>query len=492
MSLEQLKKRPSAPRTPPIEELENDDQIITQRNHPVSKFNSYVKFNPSFIGKTWGEMKKREANRETSFFASQDLDENLKILYKSLERPYTHSHRCYDSCLSTWRSTPNLTLDLSKVENDLTETTRLPSDARSVILNNFISQSTLVQNNTLLAMKIESKHLPVMPHIQVLEWVPSHDYDSICDFSGWSSLRILVIRLFRRDFSKIKLPAGLISFSYINYFNMRNETFENIFENDKHNSNIFQELKHLNLKGVRWPTLPILSNCISLDIQKCNNLKIIEAPKCQVLSVERCSEFIGFGPITMKNNHHLEKVILSNYYSHESQTKNIFHFPPGSPSGYKNIDICRYPVFSLPTHFDPFAYISIFDSGKHLFINNKQTLYNLEFYFNHFVMFLTDKDKLKKHLPKPNESLKDMIERMYGFNWPKFITKVQRQYRFKKFIKHEHKELISILPESISKYDIGKLLGATQTFKTFNKTLLDKKEQIPSFISHIFKRMRTC
>ena len=468
MSIQQLGERPSAPFSPPDEKLENDDQIITLQNHPVSKFNSHVAFNPSFIGKTWGEMKEREENRETSFFKSQDLDKNLKTLYNSLIQPYSGYYECYDSCLLAWRSTPNLTLNLTSV-SDLTETTRLPSDVRSVILNNYIHQATLAQNNTLLAIKIQSNILPVMPHVQVLDWIPQKD--CIYDFSGWTSLRILVIRLFsERDCPKIKLPVGLISFSYLKYYRTpHKETFTDVFENIDHNTTVFQSLKHLNLKGTTWPSLPILSNCISLHLEQCGYLKIVEAPKCQVLSVDSCSEsFEGFGSTS---NYHLNKVVLFQEYNCDSTTrsKNVFRFPPGSPFGYKHIYLFRYPVSSLPNNFDPLAYISVFNSDDYLFIKSKQARDNLEFYFDHYAILYMSSEESKKYICKPNESLHDMIERMYGFNWPKFITKVQRQYRFNKFMKHEHKELISILPESISKYDIGKLLGATQTFKSFIK-----------------------
>jgi len=489
----QLDERPSAPITPPSEELRHDGEIITHQNHPLSSFHSqsFSSFNPSFVGKTWGEMKQRESNRSTNFFVSDNLSENLKTLYASLNKPIGLGSRYYEACVANWRMTPSTTLNLSAV-NFFSDSISLPSSVPSVIINKSVIPPSFAESKTLVTMKVQSKSLPVMPHIQILEWTPEDN--CICDFSGWTSLRILTICLFYcKGCTRIKLPTGLISFSFISYRNFidyenENETFEDVFKDTDHNTTAFQSLKHLYIKGVQWSALPMLSNCISLDITHCNKLKTVEAPKCQVLSVDSCPQFLGFGPTTMASNYHLDKVVLFNNYNNHFQTKIPFHFPPGSPSGYKLVDLFRYPVSSLPCRFDPFAYISIFNSGSYLYIKNAQARENLAFYFNR-VRISHDaqedyNDIIKNHFPKNGESLMSMADRVYGFNWPKFITKIQRQHRFNKFIKQEQKELVAFLPEVICKYNISKLLGATQTFKPFNKPKEEQK-QVTYLVSYI-------
>jgi len=497
----QLDQRPQAPETVINETIQSDEQIITFENHPRSNINVYYKFNPSYVGKTYQEMKQRENNRNINFFKSNELDTNLKMLYgdmMDLSVSESYHCKCNNKCCIVNQKANSLSI-IIYVEN-FTDA-HLPPDVQSLITGESIADRRVIT-------RISSYSLPVIPHIQVFQWNPQKH--CICDFSGWTTLRVLRIEATNGlGQMQIKLPTGLISFSLKTYC-PDIESFEDIFKDDiEHNTNVFQSLKHLQLECVTWNVLPTLSNCSFLDLKWCSNLKTIEAPICKMLKVKRCEQFVGFGPNTIKSNYHLEKVVLDNFNANihidtNSLTRIPFEFPPGSPTGYKLIDLYRFQVSSLPLCIDPLAYISILHAGSYLYIRDVQSRNNLAFYFDHMKVASDAFDEgyddekydklIKKHYPKDDESLISMTNRIYGFNWPKFITKIQRQYRFKKFIKAVHTELSTHLPTSLSKYDIGKLLGATQTFKSFNK---DKdKGQSPSFISHITsttsKRARIC
>lgn len=488
MTWHELVQRPSAPKEQPVEQILHDDQIITHRNHPVSKFKYFDCFTPSFVGKTWKEMKQREENRNTNFFLSNDLEEELKILYDSLSLEHcTPSYKSYTTCLEFWRNHPTSTLDLSYA-TDLTNISCLPPEVKSVIFDDDFTPTGLSENQTLRALKIQSNTLPVMSHLQVLEWTPVGN--AVCDFSQWTSLRVFIIQnhTIISNGPSIRLPSGLISFTFHNYCDNDNDkylSYENLFEDVKYNTSVLQSLKHLDIRDVNWPILPILTDCMYLCLHLCKQLKNIEAPKCRVLFIRDCEIFAGFGPITMTSNFYLEKVVF-NIHRSFLKSKIPFQFPPGSPSGYKNIDLFRFPISTLPDHYDPFAYISIFDCGPHLYINDTQTRENLVFYFDHnMISYISQDAATDEFLPKEKETLRAMVDRVYGFNWPKFMIKIQRQYRFNKFMKQEHKELISFLPDDISKYNIGKLLGATQTFKPFNKAKEEQQQQTPSSSSFI-------
>jgi len=486
---EELDSRLQAQVAQPREIIQRDDELITFTNHPLSDFNVYNRFNPSHVGKTYGEMKKREENRNIDFFKSNDLETDLKALYKSLKNcKYDRIYRCSKNCCfanqqtvsSLDSSTSHSSLDLS-VANNFTDI-HSPMEIQSILTGNCSTNTSPLlfsKDNKLIevvCLRINSKSLPVMPHIQVLEWNPKSD--CICDFSGWTSLRILIIKRCRGR-TQIKLPINLLSFSLVSKSDDDLgilETFEDVFQDIEFNTSVFQSLKHLHLKNIEWNFLPVLSNCIFVDINRCYNLKTIEAPKCKVISVKNCAKFVGFGEDTTKSNRHLEKVVLSNSYpiNIHFPKKTPFNFPPGSPSGYKLIDLYRFPVSSLPLCLDPFLYISIFYSGSHLYLNDIRSRENLAFYFDH-MRFTEEEEEQEEefdeiaegYYPKNGESLISMANRVYGFNWPKFITKIQRQYRFKKFMRQEHKQLVSFLPKDISKHDIGKLFGAIQTFKPF-------------------------
>jgi len=473
---ERIQGRPQAPQSSVIETLQSDDEIITQQNHPMRNPSYNAKFYPSFVGKTWGEMKQREANRNTDFFKSDDLDENLKTIYSFLFGMYSPAHKSYDSCILDWQSTIHRTLDLSIV-NDLQNTASLPSSVRSVYIRNQYVPFSFAKNERLVVMRIEvaAKLLPVMPHVQILKWICHDKEDDVgYDFSGWTSLKILIItdchcKKCKKCLKIKKLPPNLISFSYVSYsylIHPKNDKFEDMFT-DNNNISIFQSLKHVYLFGVQWPTLPVLTNCISLRIDGCKKLKTIEVPICRTLVISQCHSFMNLGSHTTKNNKDLDIVYIGNY--DEICTVTSFQFPPGSPSGYKHIDLLNFPLSSLPPKFAPFAFISIFNSGYHIYIKDPQVRENLTFYFDHMRIQYLKKKAKTENIPRDDETICSMVDRKYGFNWPKFITKIQRQYRFNRFMKNERQYLAKFLPDAVCTYNIGKLFGAIQTFKMKNK-----------------------
>jgi len=485
MLMHELETRPQAPHVhiKPSKEICQDDEIITEENHPPRNpnVNFYDKFYPSFVGKTFKEMKSMEANRDTCFFTSNYLDKELQTLYNSLQRFPNSSSPYFDTCINIWRQSPSRALNLTRLTDSELCTyftnEHLPSDIHAAIHDHWyqdtIFPDSVAKIKTLHALKCRgnSNYLFTMPHIKVLILTaPNKDFKY--DFTGWTSLQILVLLDVRKKDFQIKLPTGLISLTMFQCYNS-SSSFEDVFTyhgDVDHNKSVFKSLKHIHFKNTGWSTLPDISSCIYLELDKCCRLQTVEAPACQTLIVKN-SYFSGFGPYTMANNNVLDTVVL--------YCNIFFYFPPGSPTGFRHVDLFRSTVSSLPSHFAPFAFISVIEAGSYLYIKDVRARENFAFYFDHHKLFdFHAINLLEQNLPKKDESLRDMIDRKYGFNWPKFITKIQRQFRFKKFINNQYKDIVAFLPHDICKYNVGKLLGASQTFK------------IPKSICYTRKRKR--
>jgi len=477
--LQSLRFRPSAPKVESTDLLQHNDDIITTQNHPIVNSDFEKRFNPSFIGKTWGEMKQMEANRDyVDFFTSNDLDQNLQFLYRSLTGPKIYFPD-FDSCVHSWRSKSSIfpkTLNLSYVNKRSLKSNLIknnfPSGVYSLTMDHYAFALQLSIKNklalTALNIKSKSKDLDVMPYVQVLIW-NVEDIAPKYDFSEWVNLRILII-LNVSGKSKFKLPFGLVSLSVFKRDNYVDETFEDVFTyknkyDCNHNKSVFQTLKHISIKRFIWKKFPDIPNCTHIELEFCSSVEAIEAPSCRVLKVSN-SLFNGFGPFTQKNNKVLDTVIL-HFIKPFGNT--IFHFPPGSPKGYRHIDILHSQISCLPTRFIPFAFLSIIDAGSYLYINDIEARENLAFYYDHEK--LSPHKTLEENLPKGKESLYSMVDRKYGFNWPKFATKIQRQYRFKKYIQNLHQNLLTItnISNDVCKYSIANLLGASDTFSLFKR-----------------------
>jgi len=477
-----LAQRPIAPEDPPVEKLRegDDDQIITELNHPIIEpdIRLDISFYPSFIGKTWGEMKQMENNRENiRFVTSADIDPSLMALHARLQK-YDDGqdhvrdavYQDYEQRLETWRKNPSDTLRLPLLivlkygKLMLLPYDTLPLDVHSLEIFGGLGETVIppsfAERKSLIALDVCASTLPAMPHIQILIWKIKNTRTnssgiSTYDFSKWTSLKIL--RLVDIDCEyNIQLPKNLISFTLHQKSNrLKERTVEEIFGDTV---SIFRALRHIFLLNVNWPSLPVLDKCQYFQMSNCKLFQTIELPICKSFIADSCEMFKGFGAVTLANNRLLEIVVLHDL----SQDKDtIIHLPEGSPFGYRHVSIYCTSVASLPRRFAPYAYISLIDAGHKHYINDLKVRETLEFYFDHIRSEYTN-----QCLPKRGETLKDMIERLYGFNWPKFITKLQRHYRFKKYMKNVHRSLVkSVGTPDICIHEVARLLGASKTFK---------------------------
>jgi len=447
------------------------------------------RYHPSFVGKTWGTMKQMENNRHfnsLNYFTDKDeLNEELQILYKNFESGiYLNSFATsYEECITLWRQNPSQILNLNgisgtsfcdpdaAIKNYLE---KLPDDVHSFMLTPWGRPVqipfSLTQRKNLVALKIRAYQLPVMPYVKILHL--SHinlNFDkSPIDLSGWASLQILKINTNNgTSLPHIYLPPNLKSLHLDMCVSEKITKFEDHFQNTTENISIFQSLRNVDLTGVKWSTLPILTECRYFSIAACGNLQYVEAPKCKSLTAIQCKSFLGFGPDSLLHNKSLEHVDLMS-------APGLHHFPPGSSSGYRHISIWGTKISSLPTKFGPHAYVSILSRIKsfnpYLYINNKQVLDNMIFYYN------SDLSRDKMEIPEKGETVEKMMNRLYGFNWPKFSTKIQRQYRFNKYIKNMYPTLSTFINHDICLYEIAQLFGAQQNYSCKkSKNLISKK-----------------
>lgn len=438
---------------------------ITLQNHPQSTEDLYFggqDFHPSYVGKTWGMMKQMEANRTCNdFFRSADLDENLQTRYSCFEQEDN-----YHSGLTA--------LELLPIEQ---HTLKLNYCANPIQI-----PPSFAQRHQLTALTVHTTTLPVMPHIQILEWTPTA-LNPECDFSQWTSLRILRIHMVKGT-PRIHLPLNLISFSLhkeVLSAPITNETFEDVFEDVAHHINVFQSLKNITLISVTWPTLPVLLNCRFFKMSSCSNLQTVEVPQCRSFTSHHCKSFTGFGSETLIHNTSLHAIILTC-----QRCEQPIHLPPGEPTGFRHVDISDSNVASLPTRFNPHAFISISDAGSHLFLS-QSVRENAAFFFNHaWLQMLWDETlTLGNHqIPRQGESLNSMIDRVYGFNWSKFAIKIQRQYRFKKYLQHLHQSILEVVPhQDVCIYTIAPYLGALNTFKYYTTSISSKSAALACSVS---------
>jgi len=480
---ELLSQRPAAPIHRPIEDLVDDNQIITEQNHPfdAEAEDRFGDFYPSFVGKTWGAMKQMEYNRtNTDFFTSQYLDQQLRDLYACLQRTDTiEDIPNFNQCISTWQENPSEGLQLSGAikRSNCPPLDTIPQNVHTLMA---FSRSpvnipiALAERSTLVALCIRTEALPVMPYIQILHLAVS-DYDNISgqhihtsfDFSEWTSLRILKIRGVKST-DQIRLPSQLISLTLcVGKSNGTNQTFESMFGEANDQRVVFQSLKHLKIDSVNWPTLPTLSNCHYFTMLYCDKLEIVEVPKCRSIMVNRCKSFTGFGPLTLLHNDTLDTITL-----YKLCKDRYYQLPIGSPTGYRHVIIFCARVYTLPVKFASHAYISIMDAGSKLYIKDQQARDTLEFYFDHTILTYIDdnsKDKIASSdlcIPRQGETLREMINRLYGFNWSHFARKIQRQFRFKCYMKNIHQPLLKqVTTQDICIHEIARYLGASKSFK---------------------------
>jgi len=476
-----LNQLPTPPTRPPTEDLVDDNQIITEQNHPL-----YT--TASFIGKTWGVMKQMENNRiNTDFFTSQDLDQQLRELCTCLQRTCgTIDVSNFDQCISTWQENPSEGLNLSGPIGlgGCFLLDSIPEKVHTLIVYswykkvNFPITFTKRKNLVSLAICAYPDAIPVMPYIQILH-LQLPDYDSeqnthtLFDFSKWTNLRVLKLTV--KSTHQIRLPAQLMSLTLCvnnpsGSTNGYTYTFENMFGKANDQRVIFQSLKHLHINLVNWPTLPKLLNCQYFTMEYCNKLQTVEVPKCRSVRVNRCKLFSGFGPLTLLHNNTLDTIILNKL-----RKDKYYQLPLGSPTGYRHVEILFAHVSALPTHFAPYAYISIMDAGSKLFIKDQHIRDTLEFYFDRTQLTYFDYDDSEfvssdLSIPREGETLREMISRFYGFDWPKFAKKLQRQFRFKRYMKNLHKPLLKhVTTQDICIHEIAQYLGASNTFKNTKK-----------------------
>jgi len=475
---ELLSQRPTAPIHPPTEDLVDDNQIITEQNHPFdAEVDRLFDFHPSFIGKTWGAMKQMENNRTNiDFFTSQDLDQKLRDLYACLQRTDTIEDIAgFDQCISAWRENPSEGLKLSGPinQNICPPLDTIPEDVHTLMAFSWIQTVNipiaLAERSALVALTVRTKVLPVMPHIQILHFHQS-DYDSkqqniMLDFSGWTNLRVLRITI--KSTVRIRLPSQLISFTLCVSKFSDGQTFENMFGEAKDQIAIFQSLKHLKIDSVTWTSLPVLSNCQYFTMGYCHKIETVEIPKCRSVRIHQCKSFTGFGPLTLLHNNTLDTIILNKLGKGR-----YYQIPLGSPTGYRHVEFfCAHPS-ELPTNFAPYAYISIMDAGSKLFIKDQHIRDTLEFYFDHTMLNYIDHYNDVKIffsdlcIPRRGETLREMVNRLYGFDWPNFAQKLQRQFRFSRYMKHLHQPLLKhVTTQDICIHEIARYLGASNTFK---------------------------
>jgi len=498
--IELLDQRPRAPILPTetLHDNNDDNQIITEQNHPSNLLgDSNFMYCPSFIGKTFGVRKQMEYNRTNTsdFFTSPYLDKHLQALYTCLDRTDVNgeNENIYDSnqCILRWQENPSEGLKISVFlgEHNKSQLNLIPRYVHTLVISNWFTCSIpfitceFAERDALVSLNIRTTSLPVMPHIKILNWMivnntnPDINSDTsmsnIYDFSGWTNLRILILKKINPN-SRIRLPPHLLSLSistnqsrYNNNNNTNlncNYSFENMFGNSKDQLKIFQSLDHLKIEDINWSTLPSLFNCKYLTIGHCNNIQIIDVPKCRSVKVNYCKSFIGFSQFTLKQNNEMDTVIFIKLAEN-----NFIQLPPGAPTGYRHIDILRAKISELPKVFASFAYISIIGAGYNLFIKDPKLRDTLEFYFDHNYLHYFDLQKseyFNQCIPKLGESFKNMINRLYGFNWLKFITRLQRQIRFKQYMKNIYKQLVKhVTSKEICNYEIARYLGASNTFK---------------------------
>lgn len=115
------------------------------------------------------------------------------------------------------------------------------------------------------------------------------------------------------------------------------------------------------------------------------------------------------------------------------------------------------------------------DAGSKLFIKDQHIRDTLEFYFDRTQLTYFDYDDSEfvssdLSIPREGETLREMISRFYGFDWPKFAKKLQRQFRFKRYMKNLHKPLLKhVTTQDICIHEIAQYLGASNTFKNTKK-----------------------
>lgn len=442
------------------------------KEEPVFDTDGYI---PSFVGKTWGEMKQMEFNRTLTtekLFKMQCLDKDLKILEESFEqciKEQTFKSVSYDELIESWNQKPSdplnfndLCLDSNIIKSCLKN---LPIDVRSFIFNPWYDAMcipvSLADRTNLSALCVCVDILPVMPHVKILKWGPVNSYFSF-DFSGWVSLQILKIDIPTFTETQIRLPPNLVSL-HLKFGSTtfgptsRSQKFSDIFGNDEYNINILKSLVYVELINVQWVKMPSLTKCEYVVLSHCSYLKNIEAPHCKSLTASYCKSFMGFGPLTLLDNKSLEHVDLSSL-------PEMHHLPSGALSGYRYIKIYNTKIYTFPNNFAPYAYVSIISRiqsfNPYIYISSKRVRETMAFYY--------DKEQAQAfnriECPKQNETVEQMIDRLYSFNWPKFFTKIQRQYRFKKYMSNIHPILSMFVSPYICVYGLAKLLGASKSF----------------------------
>jgi len=461
-----------APFKPPTEQLSHDDQIITEQNHPyMYEFDEEkIIYQPSFVGKTFSTMKQMERNRhyywpENDFFGSNDHeDENLDpqlrhlytCVYKCIRRVtlFEGGYEFWNDNITFWRKEKsyNFCVPRYPTYTEVVGSSFLLDSSSTELPISIFHQCA--DKTDFVAAKICSKELPNMPHIQILEWAPFEwtSSESVIDFSGWTSLRILTVKdIDKLSHFRIILPDGLISLT-LDYGGGFSSTpqlvqFEDVFKN----ITVLQSLKYISLNKVPWSNLPHLDCCTHLFLRKCKNIKSVEAPVCRSFEALSCDSLSGFGLNTLLYNTSLEAI-------HLARLKKFENFPPGSPLGYKHINIIDTPLASFPHIISPHAYIHILNVGPYFYVGDPQIRKIISFYYDRFLT-INEIDR-----PRKGENVDDMFNRLYGFNWNKFIIKIQRQYRLRKYVKNIHSSISHFLYPDICIYNVAKLLGASQIF----------------------------
>jgi len=468
--------------------MNDDNHIITIEDH----FNQYPNNNVQneksfhFVGKSIGAMKQMEKNRTSvNFFESDDLDKDLQKKYAHIRelRAQIFPMHNLTECLNTWLQNPTGMLNLlgmeyftnSQINNisslhDFMESLPQNVHALAIYQNpNFphIPQS-FADRKSLVTLFTNIDNLPVMPHVQVCEWSPKSKI-ATCDFSKWTSLRILKINA--QFEPKICLPVNLISFSLhvYNYSPRNKRKFEDVFkdDDDRNDDNIsrhitiFQSLKHLYLYRVAWTNLPSLLKCRDLTLSSCYNIQSIDVPMCRSIEIITCISFSGFDQNTLNNNDILDTV---KFY-HNFNVNKWYQLPVGSSSGYRHIYIWDTHIASLPNKYVPYAFVSLSNSGPCMYIYSQQIRDVMKFYQYHGIAKISHdlKDTSDKNLTKD-----ELVEKSYNFNWSKFATKIQRQHRFKKFIRHTYPIISKYISRDNCMYDIAKIMGSYQTFGLCN------------------------
>jgi len=430
------------------------------------------------------QLEKNRQRRSDGFFKSDDLDENLQKLYACWDNnrvnyyPNNHPNN-YKQCLLNWKQNPTENvLDLSllfRYGENFPPLDTIPRDVHTLvifdIINTIVIPPILSKRKKLLSLQVHASTIPVMPYIQIFNWLIADSFSvknngsgPVYDFSEWSNLRILTLNGISPN-SHIILPHQLISLT-LNYSKCYNRIDDSPRPVQEVFGNIttFQSLKHVHINEAPWSDVPKLY-CKYFFMMNCNHITTLEVPKCISFRALSCQKFSGFGRLTLLHNKVLDIIQLSRLGNENT----LYHLPPGAPTGYRHIDISCTKLAALPTRFDPYVYISLIGTGPRLFINDPKARDNFEFYFDQEKFTSYDQTISDQCLPRPGETLRNMIDRVYGFNWPKLITKIQRQIRFKQYIKNTYKRLIKYeTSKEVCNYEIAKYMGASNTFKNKN------------------------